>query len=183
MHGRCARRSHSNKHMYASSPACPKCAHPQVTASWGNDNQVVINLTKVANYDPVSTGGMNNVFSTMEDSGVVSVERPHGDQKPSATSSAAEFLYGSTAGLKPSSILELDVEFRSLVKDMWNGDGAVRYPTEEQVAATVARARKERKKIVKALRRATMATDVSEKELEYIVKYVGWGSTRFSPSS
>lgn len=162
--------------MYASSTACPKHAFPQVTASWGNDNQVVINLTKVAHYDPVNTGGMNNVFSTMEDSGVVPVERRHGDQHPSASSSATEYLYGSKldgAGLKPSSILELDLEFRSLVRDMWHGDGAVRFPTEEQVAATVARARKERKKIVKALRRAMMATDVSEKELEYVVKCVG----------
>lgn len=158
----------------------------QVTASWGNDNQVVINLTKVSPYDPASTGGMNNVFSTMEDSGVVPVERRDGDQKPSATASAAEYLYGSkvssaAAGLKPPSILELDLEFRSLVRDMWHGDGAVRFPTEEQVAATVAKARKERKKIVKALRRATMATDVSEKELEYVVKYVGRMKT-ISPS-
>ncbi|CAM9245368.1 unnamed protein product [Ectocarpus sp. 12 AP-2014] len=161
----------------------PDSVSNEVTASWGNDNQVVINLTKVAHYDPVNTGGMNNVFSTMEDSGVVPVERRHGDdQHPSASSSAAEYVYGSKldgAGLKPSSILELDLEFRSLVRDMWHGDGAVRFPTEEQVAATVARARKERKKIVTALRRATMATDVSEKELEYVVKFaLPQGATR-----
>lgn len=111
--------------------------------------------------------------SAMEDSGGVPVEhRCDEENKPSTPSS------GTEAPKRPaqqqhqqrrSLLAALDDEFRDLVKTMWTGDDAVRFPTEEQVAATVERAREERKKRVTALRRATMATSVSENDLAYAV--------------
>lgn len=68
-----------------------------------------------------------------------------------------------------SVLAALDEEFRDLAKAMWC-DGSVRFPTEEQVAATVEAAREERARRVTAMKRATMATDVSEKDLSYAVK-------------
>lgn len=67
-----------------------------------------------------------------------------------------------------SMLAALDDEFRDLAKSMW--EDAVRFPTEEQVAATVAKARHERAKRVRVMRRAMMATDVSENELSYVVR-------------
>lgn len=68
-----------------------------------------------------------------------------------------------------SVLAALDDEFRDLAKAMWC-DGSVRFPTEEQVAATVEAAREERARRVTAMKRATMATDVSEKDQSYAVK-------------
>lgn len=63
----------------------------------------------------------------------------------------------------------LDDDFRNFGKNVFNHYG-LRFPTEEQVAATVAKAREERARRVTAIKRATMATDVSENELSYIVR-------------
>lgn len=63
----------------------------------------------------------------------------------------------------------LDDDFRNFGKNVFNHYG-LKFPTEEQVAATVAKAREERARKVTAIKRATMATDVSENELSYIVR-------------
>lgn len=149
-------------------------------------------------YFPASgTSNSAQSSSGMEDSGGIPVESRRDETKPSVPSSAAEeYLSGvksrlSSVGLTPATtstdseastqpthqhhqrrslLAALDDEFRDLVKAMWTGDNAVRFPTEEQVAATVERAREERKRRVTALRRATMATHVSENERAYVVK-------------
>lgn len=146
-------------------------------------------------YFPASGRSSNTQLSSMEDSGGIPVENRPEESKPSVPSSAAEdYLSGlksmlSSVGLdlttsEPSStrpareenqqrrslLAALDDEFREIAKAMWTGDNAVRFPTEEQVAATVERARDERRKRVTALMRATMATHVSENEHAYVVK-------------
>lgn len=146
-------------------------------------------------YFPASGRSNSAALSSMEDSGGVPVENRRDEPEPPAPSSAAEeYLSGlksmlSSIGLDPatpstatkparqqqqqqrrSMLAALDDEFRDLVRAMWTGDDAVRFPTEEQVAATVERAREERRKRVTELRRATMATNVSENELAYVVK-------------
>lgn len=148
-------------------------------------------------YFPAGGAINSEPSSGMEDSGGIPVESRRDEPKPSAPSSAAEeYLPGlksrlSSVGFVPATsstdtepstrpahqhhqrrslLAALDDEFRDLAKAMWTGDNAVRFPTEEQVAATVERAREERKKRVTALRRATMATHVSENEMEYVVK-------------
>lgn len=148
-------------------------------------------------YFPTSGRSTSAQFSSMEDSGGIPVENRREDPKAAAPSPAAkEYLPGlksmlSTVGLDPATpsadeetsarpahqqhqrrslLAALDDEFRDLARAMWTDDNAVRFPTEEQVAATVERAREERRKRVTALRRATMATHVSENELAYVVK-------------
>ena len=99
-----------------------------------------------------------------------------GAKASSSTDPSAEPLTPSTtAAAWPSRrrrdrsmVAALDDEFRDLAKSMW--EDAVRFPTEEQVAATVAKARHERAKRVRVMRRAMMATDVSESELSYVVR-------------
>lgn len=126
-----------------------------------------------AAYFPASTdGGADNSkpsssFSAMEDSGGVPVERRcDATEESSATPSSGT---EASKQQRRSLLAALDDEFRDLAKAMWTGEDAVRFPTEEQVAATVERAREERKKRVTALRRETMATGVSESELAYVV--------------
>lgn len=90
----------------------------------------------------------------------------------SSTSTAAATAWPPSNGRRDRSMLAaLDDEFRRLVKSMWD-DAGVRFPTEEQVAATVARARHEKAKRVTLMRRAMMATDVSESDLSYKVRWV-----------
>eukprot|EP00752_Nemacystus_decipiens_P012769 g11308.t2 len=158
-------------------------------------------------YFPASGRCNSAHLSSMEDSGGIPVEnRREEESKPSGLSSAAEEYLSvlksmlSSVGLDPatpsadkepstrpghqqqqrrSMLATLDDEFRDIARAMWTGDNAVRFPTEEQVAATVERAREERKKRVTALRRATMATHVSENEHAYVVKVaLPHGATR-----
>lgn len=118
----------------------------------------------------------------MEDWGGVPVERRCDDNEE--RSNGLETVRPSDVDRQQqerrSLLVVLDDEFRDLVRAMWTGEEAVRFPTEEQVAATVEKAREERKKMVTAMRRATMATDVSEKESAYIVRSVGVDRHRFS---
>eukprot|EP00903_Cladosiphon_okamuranus_P005716 g5675.t1 len=155
-------------------------------------------------YFPASGRSSYGQFSSMEDSGGIPVENRRKEPKPSILPSAAEEYLSSLKSLLSSVGLDLaasessstraareqnqqrrsllavlDDEFRDTAKAMWTGDNAVRFPTEEQVAATVERAREERRKRVTALRRATMATNVSENEQAYVVKVaLPTGATR-----
>lgn len=66
-----------------------------------------------------------------------------------------------------SRLAVLDEEFRNAAKTMRldrECGRVVKFPTEDEVAATVERAKAEKAKRVRAIRRATMATDVSEME-------------------
>lgn len=142
----------------------------QVTASWVADGKVEVNLTKVAPGHATTTGdhrprhhGSPSSHYAMEDWGGVPVERQPNDDDD-------KYFSGLESARRRSLLAVLDDEFRDLVRAMWTSDDAARFPTEEQVAATVEKAREERKKMVTALRRATMATDVSEKESAYIVR-------------
>lgn len=170
-----------------------------VTAKWVSEGKVEIQLEKVhlaaqeATTSPVDSAG-----PSMADSGGVPVECKEEKPIPIPSSAAEEYLSGlqsakhatgsvgvrSPAGplAEPwafplegperrhrSMLAALDEEFRHFAKEMFSY-GALRFPTEEQVAATVAKAREERERRVTAMRRATMATDVSERELSYVVR-------------
>lgn len=93
---------------------------------------------------------------------------PSAEPLASAAASTATAAWPSRRHRDRSMLAALDDEFRDLAKSMW--EDAVRFPTEEQVAATVAKARHERAKRVRVMRRAMMATDVSENELSYVVR-------------
>ncbi|CAM9450348.1 unnamed protein product [Hapterophycus canaliculatus] len=185
-------RSARPTHAAARSFVLPDGVSNQVAASWVADGTVEVNLAKIAHGYP-TTGdhwlrrhGSSSSHYAMEDWGGVPVERRGDDHEDYP--SGLEKVRLSDVGLDPSSsstsptwpgrqrqqrrslLAVLDDEFRDLARAMWTGDGAVRFPTEEQAAATVEKAREERKKMVTALRRATMATDVSEKESAYIVR-------------
>lgn len=107
--------------------------------------------------------GLVSTAQTVDDD---DVEASSGSTSSVSSSSPAE---SSSPGSNRSVLAALDEEFRDLAKAMWC-DGSVRYPTEEQVAATVEAAREERARRVTAMKRATMATDVSEKDHSYVIK-------------
>lgn len=174
--------------MFNERPVFVGTSNRQVTAYLVADGVVEIHLRRVsaglttpqeyhhprhAAYFPASaddgddhSSSASSPFSAMEDSGGVPVERRRDANEPSsAASSGAE----ASRQQRRSLLAALDDEFRELAKAMWTGEDAVRFPTEEQVAATVERAREERRKRVTALRRETMATGVSESELSYVV--------------
>lgn len=120
-----------------------------------------------------STGGRRtSPFAAMEDSGGVPVERRCDDNDSGSersTRSDASTQQQQQQRQRRSLLAALDDELRDLAKAMLTGEDAVRFPTEEHVAATVERVREERKKRVTALRRETMATGVSENDVEYVV--------------
>ncbi|CAM9827716.1 unnamed protein product [Scytosiphon promiscuus] len=171
-------RSARPTHAAARSFVLPDGVSNQVTASWVADGKVEINLAKVFNGHAASGDKEHRYHAhisshyAMEDWGGVPVERRCDDGEE--TSSGSERVRLSDVDRqrqeRRSLLAVLDDEFRDVVRAMWTGDDAVRFPTEEQVAATVEKAREERKKMVTALRRATMATDVSENESAYIVR-------------
>lgn len=181
-------------HSAARSFVLPDGVSNQVAASWVSDDQVEVKLEKVDPGAEDTSAPVTDYPAAMEDSGGVPVEEM---RQPAIPSSPAEAYLSGLKGIlgsvdvrdsssEPlaeaegsiawpghrnrhrSLLTALDDEFRELAKEMW--ENAVRFPTEEQVAATVAKAREERAKRVTAMRRVTMATDVSEKELSYVVR-------------
>lgn len=167
----------------------------QVTAYLVADGVVEVHLRKVfaglttpeeshprhAAYFPDSSSSSNtdgeiessssrpSPFTAMEDSGGVPVERRCDDERSSRSDASTSTSKQQQQQQHRSLLAALDDEFRDLAKAMLTGKDAMRFPTEEHVAATVERAREERERRVTALRRETMATSVSENDLAYVV--------------
>lgn len=126
----------------------------------------------------VSSSAAEGYLSSLTESsptggGTVGAEASSSSDPPAeplapAAASSATAAWPSRRRRDRSMLAALDDDFRDLAKSMW--EDAVRFPTEEQVAATVAKARHERAKRVRVIRRAMMATDVSENELSYVVR-------------
>lgn len=73
---------------------------------------------------------------------------------------------------RPMSVFEaLDKDFGEFAKLMWGDDNVFASPTAEEMAARVEAARDARAKRVMARRRASMATEVFEKDGSYVVRY------------
>lgn len=186
-HGGWSQRSSRTRSAAARSFTLPAGVSNEVSASWVSDDKVEIKLNKVPPGANDTTAPVTDSAAPMEDAGDISVGEKEEAWFP--YSAADEYLSrlasklaaggGSEnlpSGPEPESrqslgsvLAELDKEFREILRPK-SLDGAPRFPTEEKVATTVAKVREERARRVKAIRRKTMATDVSEKDLSYLIK-------------
>lgn len=102
------------------------------------------------------------------------VEPPNTDVPPAATKTddvvGAPAAEPTSPGRRPSrpargaSVFDsLDQEFGEFAKAVW-GEDTLRFPTQEEVAERARKVREARAQRVQAMRRATMATAVSQKE-------------------
>ena len=152
-----------------------------VNAHWAADGTFKIVLEK-GDVDAGNSHVQTGTAPGLADAAAVPVKRKD-DNKMTPSSVADDYLSRLTAASPPcrsrlnpwaeltgSSLLPtLDDDFRNFGKNVFNHYG-LRFPTEDQVAATVAKAREERARRVTAIKRSTMATDVSESKLSYVVR-------------
>lgn len=156
-----------------------------VKARWAEDGSLKIVLEKG---DAGADAG--RVVPPLAGAAAVPVEHKNGKTNPSsavddylsrlkATTPRNRSRLDPWAELTGSSLLAtIDDDFRNFGKSVFIHDG-LRFPTEDQVAAIVARAREERARRVTAIKRATMVTDVLERPLSYVVRFsLPEGATR-----